>query len=348
MADFYEKEYVSKSRTTLGWSQVPDGALWYAAYIRQHTTTSMTAEAVHQARIARSRAHQSRDGEDPRRKLKFSKDLPALFAFMRSDKRFFYTDKEALVSGYRDIAKRIDEQLPITVRQAAALAIWRRARCRRTARRSPPTAYYMPGSAAAGRPGIFFCNTYDLKTRPKWEMEALTLHEAVPGHHLQIALAEEADAPPFRKYYFSNAYSEGWALYSESLGASFGLYKDPYSRFGGLTYEMWRAVRLVVDTGIHTKGWTRQQAIDFFKANTSKAQHDIEVEVDRYITWPAQSLGYKIGALKISALRHEAEQTLGAKFDPRAFHDAVLDDGALPLDVLDARIKAWIKGQSSR
>jgi uncharacterized protein (DUF885 family) len=179
-------------------------------------------------------------------------------------------------------------------------------------------------------------------------METLTSHEAVPGHHLQIALAEEADAPPYRRYWFSNAYSEGWGMYSESLGTDLGLYNDPYARFGALTYQMWRSIRLVVDTGIHAKGWTRKQAIDFFKANTGKAEHDIEVEVDRYITWPAQALGYKLGQLKIMGLRREAETQLGPKFDVRAFHDAVLDDGALPLDVLEARIRAWIKGVAAR
>jgi uncharacterized protein (DUF885 family) len=185
-----------------------------------------------------------------------------------------------------------------------------------------------------------FANTYKLEARPKWEMEALTLHEAVPGHHLQIALAQEIEGlPEFRKNTSYTAYVEGWGLYAESLGEEMGFYQDPYSKFGQLTYEMWRAVRLVVDTGLHSMGWTRQQAIDFFAANTAKTMQDIVVEVDRYIVWPGQALGYKMGQLKIQELRRDAERRLGPKFDVRSFHEAVLSEGAVPLDVLAARLK---------
>jgi uncharacterized protein (DUF885 family) len=186
-------------------------------------------------------------------------------------------------------------------------------------------------------------NTYDLKSRPKWEMEALTLHEAVPGHHLQISIAQEMkDVPEWRKFDGYTAFIEGWALYAESLGEEMGFYEDPYSKFGQLTYEMWRAVRLVVDTGMHAKGWTREQAIDFFKKNAGKTEHDIVVEVDRYIVNPGQALAYKIGELKIKELRAMATKELGNRFDVRAFHDQVLGNGALPLDVLEANIKAWV------
>jgi uncharacterized protein (DUF885 family) len=190
-------------------------------------------------------------------------------------------------------------------------------------------------------------NTYNLHARPKWEMEALTSHEAVPGHHLQIALGQELEGQPeFRRHVGYSAFVEGWALYSESLGEEIGLYKDPYSKFGQLSYEMWRAVRLVVDTGMHAMGWTREQAIQFFKDNTGKTDQDITVEVDRYIVWPGQALAYKLGQLKIRELRTEAEKKQGAKFDVRKFHDAVLENGAVPLSVLEAHMKRWMEAQA--
>jgi prolyl oligopeptidase len=192
-------------------------------------------------------------------------------------------------------------------------------------------------------------NTYNLAARPKWEMEALSLHESVPGHHLQISLAQEMEnVPEFRRHIGYSAFVEGWALYAESLGEDLGMYKDPYSRFGQLSYEMWRAVRLVVDTGMHSKGWTRQQAIDFFRENTGKTDQDITVEVDRYIVWPGQALAYKLGQLKIRELRTHAEKTLGNGFDIRSFHDAVLEEGAMPLDILEADMNAWRARQSAK
>jgi uncharacterized protein (DUF885 family) len=209
---------------------------------------------------------------------------------------------------------------------------------------SQTTAYYDPGAPAAGRPGYMSANTYKLEARPKWEMEALTLHEAVPGHHLQIALAQELQGlPEFRQNTSYTAFVEGWALYAESLGDEMGFYTDPYSKFGQLTYEMWRAVRLVVDTGLHAFGWTRRQAIDFFLANAAKTEQDVIVEIDRYIVWPGQALGYKLGQLEIRELRTTAERQLGAKFNIRQFHDAVLNQGALPLDVLARRLQDWMQ-----
>ena len=212
--------------------------------------------------------------------------------------------------------------------------------------KSETTAYYQPGSNEAGRAGFFFANTYDLASRPKWEMEALALHEAVPGHHLQLAIADEIEGlPEFRKYGRYTGYVEGWGLYSESLGEEMGFYTDPYSKFGQLTYEMWRAIRLVVDTGLHAKGWSRNQAIDFFKANAGKAEHDIVVEVDRYIVWPGQALAYKLGELKIKQLRTRASSKLKGEFDIRLFHDEILWNGALPLSILEKRIDNWINKQ---
>jgi uncharacterized protein (DUF885 family) len=214
------------------------------------------------------------------------------------------------------------------------------------AEKSQTTAYYEEGSASAGRPGWFFANTYALHTRPSWEMIPLTLHEAVPGHHLQLSLAEEMDeVPEFRKFGGYTAFVEGWGLYAESLGEDMGLYQDPYAKYGQLTYEMWRAIRLVLDTGIHSMGWSRQQAIEYFLANSSKTEHDITVEVDRYIVMPGQALAYKIGELKFKELRAYAIKELGPRFDVRFFHDQLLGAGAVPMQVLDTRLKAWVEHQ---
>ncbi|HEX2860003.1 MAG TPA: DUF885 domain-containing protein, partial [Lacunisphaera sp.] len=255
------------------------------------------------------------------------------------------TDKEELLRVYRDIAKRADPQLmklfktlPRTPYGVLPVPSY--------AEKSQTTAYYYPGAPETSRPGYFFANTYALNTRPKWEMEALTLHEAVPGHHLQISLAQEmTELPEFRKHSGYTAFVEGWGLYSESLGEEMGFYTDPYAKFGQLTYEMWRAVRLVVDTGMHALGWSRQQAIDFFRDNAGKSEHDITVEIDRYIVWPGQALAYKLGELKIKELRAYAMKELGANFDVRLFHDEVLKNGAVPLSVLESHIREWVEGK---
>jgi len=276
---------------------------------------------------------------------KFQGSFHEFTEFLRTDPRFYYGKPEDLVNGYRIIAKRIDPGLAHLFGKLPRLPY---GVCPIPDFKAPSqtTAYYQPGSPQAGRPGCYFVNTYNLRARPKWEMEALSLHEAVPGHHLQISLAQELEnAPEFRRHSGYSAFVEGWALYSESLGEDLGLYTDPYSKFGQLSYEMWRAVRLVVDTGMHSMGWTREQAIQFFKDNTGKTDQDITVEVDRYIVWPGQALAYKLGQLKIRELRAEAERRLGAKFNIRAFHDAVLEQGAVPLSLLEPHIKNWIETQ---
>jgi uncharacterized protein (DUF885 family) len=277
----------------------------------------------------------------------FKGTFDEFLVFLRKDPQFYYTNKEDLLRGYRDIAKRIDPELTRFFGKLPRLT-YGVLPVPGYSERSQTTGYYEPGSVQAGRPGYFYANTYALNTRPKWEMEALTSHEAVPGHHLQISLAQEMEnVPEFRKYGSYTAFVEGWGLYSESLSEEMGMYRDPYMKFGQLTYEMWRAIRLVVDTGMHSMGWTRQQAIDYFLANASKNEHDVTVEVDRYIVWPGQALAYKIGMMKIKELRAYATKELGPKFDVRAFHDEVLANGALPLDVLEVQVKQWVAAQKA-
>jgi uncharacterized protein (DUF885 family) len=338
---FLENDYIPRTRETIAASDLPDGAAYYAYKVRQATTTGLTPRRIHDiglAEVKRIRAEM----DEVVASTGFEGSFADFVDFLRTDPRFFFERPEDLLVAYRDICKRADPVLPRLFGTLPRLP-YGVVPVPPYAEKSQTTAYYEPGSPAAGRPGNFFANTYDLKARPKWEMEALSLHEAVPGHHLQIALAQEMpDMPEFRKNSFYTAYVEGWGLYAESLGGEMGFYKDPYSRFGQLTYEIWRAIRLVVDTGMHALGWSRQQAIDFFIANAGKAEHDIVVEIDRYIVWPGQALAYKIGELKIKELRALAASALGERFDVRAFHDQVLGSGAVPLDVLEARIRAWI------
>ncbi len=344
---FFLKEYEPKARNTVGISALPDGDAWYAVRVKTMTTTDLSSDQIHElglSEVKRIRAEM----EEAMRRTKFHGDLQAFFNFLRTDPQFFFKDKDLLLLTYRDIAKRIDPELPKLFRTLPRMP-YGVIPVPAYSEKSQTTAYYQPGSVDSGRAGYFYANTYDLKSRPKWEMEALTLHEAVPGHHLQIAIAQELrDVPNFRRFGGYTAFVEGWGLYAESLGSEIGMYRDPYSRFGQLTYEMWRAIRLVVDTGMHAKGWTRDQAIRLFQQNTGKTQHDIEVEVDRYIAWPGQALAYKLGELKIKELRAYATQQLSDQFDLRDFHDQVLGAGPLPLSVLDARIRQWVAEQRDK
>ena len=276
------------------------------------------------------------------KKVGFKGTLKKFLDSLRTDSNFYYLNENDLLDEYRVICKKADAQLPQLFGQLPRLPYGVK-RIPDYQAPASPTAYYYSGSQEAGRPGFFMANTYLLDTRPKYEMEALSLHEAVPGHHLQIALAQELeDLPKFRRYGGFTAFVEGWALYAEKLGEEMGFYKDPYSRFGQLTYEMWRACRLVVDTGMHALGWTREQAIDLMLANTAKTENDVIVEIDRYIAWPGQALAYKIGELKILELRAKAEKELGISFDIRKFHDVVLGNGALPLDMLEKQVLDYI------
>lgn len=345
--EFLVKTYLPATRLSIGANALPKGAEMYAYNVRWHTTTAKTPDEIHAiglAEVKRIRAEM----DVIIKKVGFTESFDDFKQFLRTNPAFYYRDADALVTGYRDIAKRAD---PGLARLFGTLprTPYGVERVPDATAPSQTTAYYEPGALVAGRPGNMYANTYKLDARPKWEMEALTLHEAVPGHHLQIALAQELEGrPDFRQNTSYTAFVEGWGLYAESLGEEMGFYEDPYSKFGQLTYEMWRAVRLVVDTGLHSMGWTRQQAIDFFAANAAKTLQDITVEVDRYIVWPGQAIGYKIGQLKIRELRADAERRLGPKFNVRAFHDVVLGQGAVPLDVLERLVGAWAQSLSSQ
>ena len=343
---FWTAEYEPKTRQTIAWTSVPQGKEWYAYRVRQETTTNLTPDEIHTlglSEVKRIRAEM----EKIRVATGFTGTLEEFFTFLRTDPRFYYTKREDLLVAYRNIAKQIDPELTRLFGRIPRLP-YGVIPIPSYAEKTQTTAYYTQGSPEAHRPGYYLVNLYDLGSRPKWEMEALSLHESVPGHHFQIALAQELEQlPPFRRNGDFTAFIEGWALYAESLGPELGMYTDPYSRFGQLTYQMWRAVRLVVDTGMHAKGWTRQQAIDYFVANSSKPLHDIEVEIDRYLAWPGQALAYKLGELKIKELRANAERQLGPDFDIRAFHDTVLGAGPLPLSVLETRMNDWVKTRKS-
>src|SRR5215813_3619030 len=343
--DFIANTYLPACRDSIAGTTIPNGAAAYTHHVRWHITTNLTPQQIHEiglTEVKRIRAEM----EKLIAFTGFKGSFHDFTEFLRNDPQFYFDKKEDLINAYKIIAKSVD---PALVKEFGKLPRNQYGVIPIPDFKAPSqtTAYYQPGAPAAGRPGYYFVNTYNLKARPKWEMEALSLHESVPGHHLQISLGQELDdVPEFRRHIGYSAFVEGWALYSESLGEDLGLYKDPYSKFGQLTYEMWRAVRLVVDTGMHSMGWTREQAIQFFKDNTGKTDQDITVEVDRYIAWPGQALAYKIGQLKIRELRTLAEKELGPKFDKRKFHDVVLENGAIPLNLLEAHVKAWIASQS--
>jgi prolyl oligopeptidase len=341
---YFERTYLPASRDSIGASELPYGDEFYRHRTRVYTTTSMTPDEIHDlglSEVSRIRTEMQSIIDE----LEFDGDFAAFLQFLRTDSRFYYDTPEQLFEAYLATAKRIDPELVRLFGKLPRMPYGLRPIPDNIAP-DTTTAYYSRPAGDGSRAGYYYVNLYRPEVRPKYEIEVLTVHEAVPGHHLQIALAQEQeDVPEFRKYSGFTAFIEGWGLYSESLGHELGLYKDPYSKFGALTYEMWRAVRLVVDTGIHSKGWSRQQAIDFFKDNAAKTELDIVNEIDRYIGNPAQALAYKIGQLRILALRAEAERALRADFDIREFHDQLLGAGALPLEVLEIRMKDWLAEQ---
>jgi uncharacterized protein (DUF885 family) len=344
--DFFDREYLPACRESIGAWDMPDGDDWYRFLVRRYTTLDLTPDQVHEIglkEVERIRGEMQKIIEQ----VGFQGSFQDFLQFLRTDPQFYYTDAKALLEGYMATAKRIDPELVKLFGRLPRTPYGVRPIPDKIAP-DTTTAYYSQPAADGSRAGYYYVNLYKPETRPKYEMEVLTVHESVPGHHLQIALAQElGELPEFRRYDGFTAFVEGWGLYSESLGDELGLYKDPYSKFGQLTYEMWRAVRLVVDTGMHAKHWTRQQAIDFFKSNAAKTELDIVNEIDRYIAWPGQALAYKIGELKIKELRVRAQERLGDRFDIRAFHDTVLGSGAVPLGVLESNVDAWIASQEA-
>ena len=343
---FFNQTYLPAAPDSVATGDLPEGKAYYDHLARSYTTTDLSAGQIHQiglGEVARIRGEM----EKIRAEVGFDGDLPAFFTHLRTDPKFFHATPEALLADYRAMSRRIDPEL---VKVFATLPRTPYGIIPIPAATAPDvtTAYYQRPSADGLRAGYYYVNLYKPESRPRWEMMPLSLHEAVPGHHLQISLAQEMpDQPMFRKQGGFTAFIEGWGLYAERLGYDMGLYDDPYDRMGQQAYDMWRAVRLVVDTGLHSKGWSRQQAIDYFAANAPKAELDIANEIDRYISTPGQALAYKIGQLKISELRARAEKRLGNRFDLRAFHDALLSDGALPLSVLEQRVDAWITTEAA-
>jgi uncharacterized protein (DUF885 family) len=341
---YFVDEYLPASYPEAGIWQHPAGADYYSFLARSFTTTKMTPKEIHEKgllEVKRIRAEM----EKIREQVGFKGDLKAFFVHLRTDPKYFYKTPDELLQAYRAISKRIDPEVPKVIKTMPRMPY---GVIPIPAQIAPDTttAYYNSPAADGTRPGYYYVNLYKPETRPKWEMMALSIHEAVPGHHLQIALQQElGEVPNFRKFGGFTAFTEGWGLYSESLGEDMGLYGDPYDKFGQLTYEMWRAVRLVVDTGIHYFKWDRQRAIDFFMENAAKTEQDIVNEIDRYISMPGQALAYKIGELKMQELRIRATKELGDKFDLREFHDVMLLSGAVPLDILERNVDEWIANQ---
>jgi uncharacterized protein (DUF885 family) len=339
--DFFQKEYYPGARTTLAANALPNGRAYYMQQIREFTSLDLTPEEIHKIGLAEV----ERIGKEMNAVIKqtgFQGDFAAFLQFLRTDPRFYAKTPDELLARAAWIAKRMDGKLPALFKTLPRLPY--------TVEPVPAdiapkytSGRYVGAPQGSTKPGIYWVNTYKLENRPLYNLESLTLHEAVPGHHLQIALSRElGELPNFRRFSYISAFGEGWGLYSEWLGLEAGFYTDPYSNFGRLTYEMWRACRLVVDTGLHSMGWTRQQAIDYMATRTALPLHEVQTEVDRYISWPGQALAYKLGELKIRELRKRAEGALGTRFDVREFHDVVLGSGAVPLSVLEDNVNRWI------
>jgi uncharacterized protein (DUF885 family) len=343
---FMQDSYLPNGRDTFGLADLPNGKAWYEYRIETNTTLPLTAEEIHtfgQQEVARILAEMTRVKET----VGFEGDLPAFFEFLRTDDQFFFESEQALIDGYTQVKEKIDSRLPLLFDvfpkadyEVRAVEPFRAA--------SSAGASYQSPAPDGSRPGIFYINAYNLKAQPKYLMETLSVHEAAPGHHFQIAIQQEVESlPDFRKFGGYTVFSEGWALYAESLGKEIGLFTDPYMWYGRLSDEQLRAMRLVVDTGLHAFGWSRQKAIDFMTDNSSLALTDIEAEVERYIAIGGQAVSYKVGQRHIRMLRNKAQEVLGEKFDVKKFHTQILIDGALPMPILEAKIDRWIETQKS-
>ncbi len=341
---FMAEEYVPHARDSIAASALPQGRKFYRHRVQLYTTTDLTPNEVHQlglAEVKRIRAEM----EQVIAEVEFEGTFAEFLEFLRTEPRFYADTPDELMKEVALVLKKMDGQLPTLFRKLPRMSYGIREVPDYVAPRTTAAYYQLPNGDGT-KAGFFYVNTYNLKSRPFYNLEALSLHEAVPGHHLQLALQQELEGvPPFRRFSDFTAFVEGWALYAERLGLEAGFYQDPYCNFGRLTMEMWRACRLVVDSGMHYFGWTREQAIAFLAENTALAMHDIEAEVDRYISWPGQALAYKVGELKIRELRKLAEEQLGTNFDVREFHDVVLSSGAVPLDILETNVKAWLAGK---
>ena len=344
--NFMEEEYLPNARESHGIGALPGGKKWYTYQARYHTTTDLTPEQIHE--IGKSHAREIyNEIESIKNTVGFEGDVKAFFQFLREDPQFYFDEPEELVQSYRDVKADIEQRLPrlFDLIPEAGYVINPIEEFRAA---SSAAAHYMPPAPDGSRPAVFYVNTHDIGSRPNWERESLFIHEAVPGHHFQIALAQEQEnLPAFRRFGGQTAYVEGWALYAETLGEELGLYTDPYQRLGALSNDIWRANRLVVDTGLHALGWTREQAIEWMESNSPTTHTNAVAEVERYMVIPGQALAYKIGQIKIRELRRKAEGMLGNRFNIKAFHRQVLADGSMPLTLLERKIANWISSPGS-
>lgn len=344
MTHFLKTEYLPNSRETVGYSSLPNGKAWYEYQIANHTTLDMSADEIHKiglSEVARIR----NEMEWVKEQLKFEGDLQAFFEFLREDEQFYFKSADELINAYVEVKKKIDARVPLLF-DVAPKADYEVKLVEAFRAESAAGASYAAPAPDGSRPGVFYINAHNLKAQPKFLVETLSIHEAAPGHHFQIALQQEVKGlPSFRKFGGYTVFAEGWALYAESLGKDLGLFTDPLMWYGRLVDEQLRAMRLVVDTGLHAKGWSREQAIQFMLENSSMAESDVTAEVERYIGWPGQAVSYKVGQFKIQELRDYSEQQLGNKFDIKAFHTQILIDGALPMPILESKIKKWVESQ---
>lgn len=344
LRDFVQNEYLPKCRTDAGVWALPDGKERYENSIKYYTTLNLTAGEIHNIglkEVERIRGEM----EKLKNQIGFNGSVDEFNTFLKTDPQFYYTDKNDLLDGFRLILRKMDSKLPDLFGRLPEVR-YDLFEMEEFRAKSAPAAYYYPAPEDRSRPGYFYVNTYNLSARPKYTMTALALHEAVPGHHLQISISQELkNLPKFRRELGVTAFVEGWGLYAEHLGYETGMYEDLYQRYGALTFEMWRACRLVVDTGIHDKQWTREQAYEFMRKYTPNSDQDIRSEIDRYISWPGQALAYKLGELKLKELRKTAEDKLGPKFDIKEFHDRLLENGAIPLPLLEKKINQWIQSK---